>query len=178
MAASTRTGSINQALAHRIGAEIERSGESIDVIDLADHPMPLYHGDVEDRDGVPATAPELARRLAIAEVLVIVTPEYNGSFTPLLKNTVDWLTRVDSRVLAHLRVLVASASPGQGGGTRAVDMIRTWMDNIGVEVAERSLSVGSAALADDGTIGGVDVAALADFADQAILADARTSPWR
>ena len=171
MAASTRKGSLNQALASRIADELERDGELVDLVDLADHQMPLYDGDVEARDGVPATAADLAGRLAAAEVLVIVTPEYNGSFTPLLKNTVDWLTRVDTRVLAHFRVLLASASPGQGGGARAVDMIRTWMANIGVEVAEHSLSIGSAELADDGTISGIRPAALADFNAQAVRAD-------
>ena len=112
--ASTRSGSVNKALAEMIATEFHRQGEPTRVIDLAEYPMPLYDGDLEARDGVPATAVELARRLTRAEVLVVVSPEYNGTFTPLLKNTVDWLTRVDVSVLAHLFVLVASASPGRG----------------------------------------------------------------
>ncbi len=175
MAASTRTGSMNRALARRIADELEGGGESVHVVDLADHLMPLYDGDVEDRDGVPPAAAQLAKRLSSAEVLVIVTPEYNGAFTPLLKNSVDWMTRHDTRVLAHLRILLASASPGRGGGARAVDMLRTWMGNISVEVAEHSLSVGAAEVADDGTISGVDPRALAEFTDQAVRSDAEAS---
>ncbi len=83
----------------------------------------------------------LADRIASAEVLVLVSPEYNGTFTPLLKNTVDWVTRVDTAAFAHLRVLVASASPGRGGGANGVAMVRTWLSNMGIDTAERTLSV-------------------------------------
>ena len=167
MSASVRTGSLNQTLARTIAAELRSHGEHVGVVDLADYPMPLYDGDLEARDGVPATAGALAERFGDAETLVIVSPEYNGAFPPLLKNTVDWVTRIDSKVLAHLEVLLASASPGGGGGSRGLAMIRLWMSNIGVAVADTSLSVGSAALADDGSVSGIDPHALAGFAGQA-----------
>lgn len=125
--------------------------------------MPLYDADLEAADGIPSSVAELAANIRAAEVLVIVTPEYNGAFTPLLKNTVDWLTRVDHRILAHLVVLLASASPGAGGGARAVAMTRTWMDNIGVTVADRTLSIGGAELGANGSIVGLDNVAVADF---------------
>lgn len=175
MAASTRRGSINQALARRVADQLGGAGESIGLVDLADYQIPLYNGDIEARDGIPPTATELAARIAEAEVLVIVTPEYNGTFTPLLKNTIDWLTWVDIAVLAHLHVLLASASPGRGGGVKAVAMIRDWMSNIGVDVAERSLSVGSAGLGPDGSIVGVADRDIAEFVDQVPKASCRVA---
>ena len=177
MAASTRTGSINQALARAVTDEIGRSEPSVSLVDLAEYPMPLYQADIEATEGVPASVHELAERVAAAEVLVIVTPEYNGAFPPLLKNTVDWLTRVDTAVLARLRVLLASASPGRGGGANAVAMVRIWMDNVGVTVAESSLSIGSAELGPDGRLANLDTTAVAAFARQATLApEGRTRP--
>ena len=150
--ASTRSGSVNKALAEMIATEFHRQGEPTRVIDLAEYPMPLYDGDLEARDGVPATAVELARRLTSAEVLVVVSPEYNGTFTPLLKNTVDWVTRIDASAFAHLRVLVASASPGRGGGANGVAMVRTWLSNMGIDTAEHTLSVGGAPVGPDGEL--------------------------
>ena len=170
MAASARSGSINQALARRIARELEARGESVWVANLTNYPMPLYNADDEARDGVPDSAVALAHQLRAAEVLVVVSPEYNGAFTPLLKNTVDWMTRVDVAVLAHLTVLLASASPGKGGGANGAAMVRQWMTNIGVAVAPRTLSVGSATLGDDGEVAGVDPTDLAGFVAQAVMA--------
>ncbi|MCO5317349.1 MAG: NAD(P)H-dependent oxidoreductase [Microthrixaceae bacterium] len=165
--ASTRSGSVNKALAEMIATEFHRQGEPTRVIDLAEYPMPLYDGDLEARDGVPATAVELARRLTRAEVLVVVSPEYNGTFTPLLKNTVDWLTRVDVSVLAHLFVLVASASPGRGGGANGTAMVRQWMANMGLSVAPGILAVAEATLDDHAQLRGLDRSELAEFVSQA-----------
>lgn len=167
MAASTRRNSINKALANEIAAQVG-TPESIDLIDLRDFPLPLYDGDLEDRDGVPSTARHLADHVASAEVLIIVTPEYNGSFTPLLKNTVDWITRVDAAAFAHLHVLVSSASPGRGGGSNGVSMVRTWLENMGVHVAERTLSVGEASLGSDGGLVGLDETEMTRFVQQAV----------
>ena len=167
LAASTRDGSVNRALADRIAAHLA-ADLPVEVIDLRDHPMPLYDRAVEERDGVPAAAVALAGRFAAAGALVVVTPEYNGAFTPLLKNTVDWVTRVDIAALAHLRVLVASASPGRGGGSAGAALTRLWLSNMGIDVADRSVCVGGASLAVDGSITGVDDADLARFAAQAL----------
>ncbi len=166
MAASTRTGSVNQALARQIAKRLD-NGSPVEIVDLDDYPLPLYDGDLEERDGIPAAAAGLAGEMAAADVLVLVSPEYNGTFTPLLKNTVDWVTRIDASALAHLRVLVASASPGRGGGANGVDMVRTWLSNMGIETAERTLSVSEASVGPDGELAGIDHAELTRFVSQA-----------
>ncbi len=165
MAGSTSSGSINQALARRIVAELARTHDSgIGVVYLEDYPMPLYQADLERRNGTPIAAEELAERIRGAEVLVIVSPEYNRAFPPLLKNTIDWLTRVDRPILTHLTVLLASATPGPGGGRAVLSMIRQWLTSIHVTVADGELSVPSATLGDDGQLDGVDRDDLARFA--------------
>lgn len=167
MAASTRAGSFNRALGHRIASALRNVGDDAELIDLAEYSLPLYDDDTERRIGVPVAARDVAGQLANAEVLVIVSPEYNGTFTPLLKNTVDWVTRADVSALAHLTVLVAAASPGAGGGAKGVAMVRTWLTNMGIAVAPRPLIVRSARLADDGTIADVDDDEVEHFVAQA-----------
>ncbi len=165
MAASTRTGSVNQALARHIADRLD-NGSPVEIVDLNDYPLPLYDGDLEERDGIPAAAAVLAGEMASADVLVLVSPEYNGTFTPLLKNTVDWVTRIDPFAFAHLRVLV-SASPGRGGGANGVAMVRTWLSNMGIDTAERTLSVGGASVGLDGELVGIDQVELTRFVSQA-----------
>lgn len=105
--------------------------------------------------------------MASADVLVLVSPEHNGTFTPLLKNTVDWVTRTDATAFAHLRVLVASASPGRGGGANGVAMVRTWLGNMGIDTAERTLSVGEASVGPDGELVDIDHSEVTRFVSQA-----------
>lgn len=164
MAASTRSGSINSALAQRIATHL---GEHAELVDLRDHRMPLYDGDLEALDGVPDSARALASRLAAAQTAIIVTPEYNGAFTPLLKNTIDWVTRVNAAALSHLRVLVATASPGRGGGSNAAAITRLWLASMGIDVAEHPLCIGQVALGEDGDIDGIDDDELERFVSQA-----------
>jgi NAD(P)H-dependent FMN reductase len=166
MAASTRTGSVNQALARHIAAWLDTTAP-VEIVDLRQYPLPLYDGDLEARDGIPAAAAALAGEIDSADVLVLVSPEYNGTFTPLLKNTVDWVTRIDASAFAHLRVLVASASPGRGGGANGVAMVRTWLSNMGIDTAERTLSVGGASVGLDGELMGIDHVELTRFVSQA-----------
>jgi NAD(P)H-dependent FMN reductase len=166
IAASTRTGSVNQALARHIAARLDTTAP-VEIVDLRNFTLPLYDGDLEAREGVPAAATALAGEMAEADVLVLVSPEYNGTFPPLLKNTVDWVTRIDPSALAHLRVLIASASPGRGGGANGVAMVRTWLSNMGINTAERTLAVGGASVGPDGELVDIDDAELTRFVSQA-----------
>lgn len=156
MATSIRRDSINAALARLIARSLERRGESVDLIDLAEYDLPMYHGDLEAADGVPAKARELAARLNDVESLVIVSPEYNGSFPALLKNTVDWLTRADRGVIGHLHIHLASASPGGRGGVRGLAATRAWLESMRATVSDRQLSVPNASLDEDSEIVGSD----------------------
>lgn len=132
--------------------------------DLRDYPMPLYDGDLEREQGVPEHARRLKALLADHTGLVVVSPEYNGFITPLLKNTLDWLSRPDDdrEGLALFRNRVAcvlSASPGGFGGMRSLALARQLLTNLGVTVLPDQLAVPRAAqaftdagdLADQGT---------------------------
>ena len=90
----------------------------VTLIDLADYPLPLYNGDLEDRDGLPDNALRLKALFKQHDALLIASPEYNSSIPPLLKNTIDWVSREwqgESGLVPYQNKVAAimAASPGQ-----------------------------------------------------------------
>lgn len=148
-AGSTRRESFNKRLARLAAERIEAHGGRPTLIDLADYPMPLYDGDLEEAHGLPESALALREQLADHQGLLIASPEYNGFITPLLKNTIDWLTRPhqgDSGLALFQGRLAAvvAASPGGLGGLRGLVLIRQLLGNIGVTVLPDQLAVARA----------------------------------
>ena len=98
--------------------------------DLADYPMPLYCGDIEARDGPPDNARKLKALMSVHTGIFIASPEYNASFSPLLKNTIDWISHIKddgepSMQVYKTRVFaLGSASPGGMGGLRGLTQLR------------------------------------------------------
>lgn len=116
IAGSLRAGSYNASLL-RAGAALMPSGATLEIASIKG--IPLYDGDVEAKDGVPAAAEQLKNQIANSDGLLIVTPEYNNSMPGVLKNAIDWLTRPPAdiaRVFGNRPVAVIGASPG-GFGT-------------------------------------------------------------
>jgi NAD(P)H-dependent FMN reductase len=140
-AGSIRRASFNSLLARTVADELARRDRECLLVSLADHDMPIYNGDHEAENGAPAAARELAALLHEAGGLVIASPEYNGSFSPLLKNTIDWVTRVDMGVLRDTLIGLTGASPGRGGGVRGLAMVRTWFENMRLTLATDHLSI-------------------------------------
>src|SRR6201991_2858180 len=96
-AGSIRTGSFNARLAALAAKELALSGADVTRISLEDYPLPLYDGDDELNSGVPAHAKNLKAMVAAHRGVFIASPEYNASVTPLLKNAIDWISRVRGR---------------------------------------------------------------------------------
>ena len=93
-AGSIRTGSFNARLAANAAKQLALLGAEVTHISLADYPMPIYDGDLESRSGQPENAVRLKRMFTTHGGIFIASPEYNASGTPLLKNTLDWVSRV------------------------------------------------------------------------------------
>lgn len=134
-AGSARQASLNQQLA-RLGAEALRgAGAEATLIDLGDFPMPIYHGDLEAADGVPPKAIELGRLMQSHQGLMIASPENNASVSSLLKNTIDWLSRIrEFNPLDGKTAALMAASPGGFGGVRGLYHLRAILNTLGVEV--------------------------------------------
>lgn len=129
-AGSAREGSHNKKLA-RLAAQIaEANGIAATFADLGDYPMPLYDRDLEIGNGVPDNARKLRALMEVHGGILVAAPEYNASITPLLKNTLDWISRVRLEGEPPLQVFktrvfaIVSASPGRFGGVRGLLTLR------------------------------------------------------
>src|SRR5262249_59760870 len=94
LAGSIRTGSFNGKLAAAAARQLALAEADVTLISLADYPMPLYDGNLEAASGPPENAHRLKRLMCLHHGVFITSPEYNASITPLLKNTLDWVSRV------------------------------------------------------------------------------------
>jgi chromate reductase, NAD(P)H dehydrogenase (quinone) len=127
---SLRTGSLNAKLAATAAHELALAGTEVTRISLSDFPLPIYDGDVQAKSGVPKNAVNLKRMIGAHHGVLVVTPEYNSSVPPLLKNAIDWVSRVqdphESRgeVFRGRAFAIAAASESRLGGTRALAALR------------------------------------------------------
>lgn len=115
LSGSLRSGSFNSALL-ATAAELAPAGLGVEIASIRG--IPLYDGDVEERDGIPEVVTELKDRLARASGLLLATPEYNASIPGVLKNAIDWMSRPGKdipRVFGDKVVGVIGATPGPGG---------------------------------------------------------------
>ena len=127
---SLRTGSLNARLAAAAAHELAQADAEVTRISLGDFPLPIYDGDLQTKSGVPKHAINLKRMIGAHHGVLIVTPEYNSSVPPLVKNTIDWVSRVQDvhetrgQVFRERVFAIASASGGRLGGARALAALR------------------------------------------------------
>lgn len=145
-AGSARLDSFNKKLVQIALRGAESSGASCTFLDLREYPLPIYDGDVEASGGLPENAVRLREIFGSHEGLLISTPEYNGSIAPLLKNTLDWVSRSPNAQpdLSPYRGKVAvimAASPGPLGGLRGLGVVRTLLNNLGVTVLPTQITL-------------------------------------
>jgi NAD(P)H-dependent FMN reductase len=146
LAGSARTDSFNKRLVRVALEGASMTGCEITFVDLRDHPLPVYDGDLEAEGGLPDAAGDLRRIFAEHQGLLISAPEYNGSITPLLKNTLDWISRSPERRpdLSPYHGKVAAlmaASPGPLGGLRGLNVVRALLTNLGVTTLSPQITV-------------------------------------
>jgi chromate reductase len=127
---SARTGSHNVKLAALAAKELTLIDADVTRISLVDYPLPLYEGDLESKAGPHANALRLKQMIMAHQGVFIASPEYSASVTPLLKNSIDWVSRVRERgdptyAAFKGRVFaISSASPGRSGGLRSLMALR------------------------------------------------------
>lgn len=136
-AASTRAESFNRRILPLAVRGAESAGASCTLLELREVPLPLYDGDLEREGGLPEPAQRLRELFASHQGLLIASPEYNGFVSPLLKNTLDWVSRSPQGRpdLAPFQGKVAAlmaASPGPLGGIRGLALLRQLLSNLGV----------------------------------------------
>ncbi|WP_068636224.1 NADPH-dependent FMN reductase [Thauera butanivorans] len=162
MAGSSRRDALSRKLAAACVAPLQAAGAEARLIELADYPAPLYNGDLEAESGLPPCIVELQRTLYDSDGLLVVNPEYNGSITPLLKNTLDWCsrpnaadrTRSGGAVYAGRAAAVLGTSAGALGGMRVLFHVRDILGYLGMQVIPQQLAIAHAdrAVGDDGSL--------------------------
>ncbi len=155
-AGSIRTGSFNAQLAAAATREFALAGAEVTRISLLDYPMPIYDGDLESRSGPPESAISLKRLIQSQHGVFIASPEYNASITPLLKNALDWVSRVRDGKEAPLAAYhdrafaIGGASNGGYGAMRSLIALRQVLEiGCGALVIPEQIAVARAADAFD-----------------------------
>lgn len=129
LAGSLREGSYNQLLANAVVQALEQHSVQVASISLADYAMPIYDAAIE-AEGIPETTVALHKIFAEHDGIFIVTPEYNSFPSPLLLNTLDWLSRVRhyeggmQEAFERPVYAISAASPSPIGGYRALAALR------------------------------------------------------
>jgi len=147
---SNRHGSLNAALIGHVARQAEAKGADVTVIDLRALRLPLYDGDDEAANGLPAAAKKLKQAMADADGFLIASPEYNSLVTPLLLNALDWVSRSESKDEPPMRAFrgkvagLVSASPGALGGLRGLTVLRGLLQNVGVLVVPTMVAISGA----------------------------------
>jgi NAD(P)H-dependent FMN reductase len=148
-AGSIRAGALSAKLAAIAAREIALADGEVTKISLADYPLPIYDGDHETSKGVPDNAQKLARLIAAHHGVFIATPEYNHSLPPLLKNTIDWISRVRAGKSGidyrHKVYALGGTSDGHIGGARAIiDLRKVLATAVGAIVVPAKIEVSRA----------------------------------
>ncbi|MBP0622419.1 NADPH-dependent FMN reductase [Cupriavidus consociatus] len=147
---SARRGSVNRKLLDVAVRGAGDSGAEVRLVSLADHSLPFYDGDFEQEYGMPAAARELQRLLAEHDALLVASPEYNGGYTALLKNAIDWISRPMATGESGVQLFqgkvaaVISASPGPMGGIRSMLGMRGVLEKLGMLVIPQGFSLAAA----------------------------------
>ena len=138
---SLRTDSLNKKLAKQIAQMLNSQKHEAILLDLRSLSIPLYDGDMEVKEGLPKGIVELDKNLKNAHGIIVVTPEYNFSIPGVLKNAIDWLSRVKPHAFVNKPVLLLAASPGGFGGLRSLMATRQVIEGLGAYVFPEMMAV-------------------------------------
>lgn len=148
-AGSTRKASFNKKMVAVAAKAAEKAGAKVTIVDLADFPMPLFCEDLEAEKGMPEFAQKFKDILLQADGFLIACPEYNSTYSAVLKNAIDWTSRVqgDEQPLQAFRGKMAgimATSPGGLGGMRVLVPLRMLLENIAVMVLPNQVALPAA----------------------------------
>lgn len=156
---STREGSYNKKLLKIAVDGARKAGAEVTEQELRDIPMPLYDGDLEDREGIPSNGLKFCDLLLNHDGFLIASPEYNGTFSAVLKNSLDWASRPqEGKPSLHCYrgkvASILSASDGYFGGVRGLNHLRILLLQLGVTVLPSQVMIPKAqkAFGDNGSL--------------------------
>ena len=140
MCGSLRSSSINKQLEKALIKRFKRAGFKTTSINLGRYDLPLYNGDLTLPSGVKA----LSRKLKSCDGIIVVSPEYNGGLTPLLKNAIDWVSTLSTEPFKSPYWGIAACSPGTMSGIMAMRQTNYILTRLGAHVSPIQVGVGNA----------------------------------
>ncbi|MDF2867448.1 MAG: NADPH-dependent reductase [Gammaproteobacteria bacterium] len=144
MAASLRKDSVNKKLIKLSAKLLAQQNCAIDLTDFAEFNLPLYNGDIQTQQGIPEVAHVFVQRMQVAQGLIIASPEYNFSTPGVLKNLIDWVSRITPMPWSNQKIYLMSASPSLIGGNRGLWHTRVPLEACGGIVYPNMFSLASA----------------------------------
>lgn len=131
-AGSNSSNSINQQLVEWAAQQV--GDAEVEVLNLRDFDAPIYSIDAEQAAGIPANMQRLFDKFTSADAFIVATPEHNGFMPAVMKNTIDWLSRMGRKVFNNKPTVFLSTSPGGRGGKTALGQLLAVMPHQGAQV--------------------------------------------
>jgi chromate reductase len=147
-AGSGRKNSYNFSIAKCAAHGADLDGVEVTVIDMSEFDMPIFNEDFEKAHGLPINAKKFKQLLMSHDGFIIGNPEYNSSYSGLLKNAIDWASRMEEgekplQAFKGKYAAIVATSPGALGGIRGLVSLRMLLGNLGMHVLPNQLAVGS-----------------------------------
>lgn len=139
---SIRQGSINEVLRRHMSRKLREAGVEVTDLDLTDFEMPLFNQDIEDAGETPEAAKRLAEMFRSHDIVLIISPEYNGGITPLTANVVSWLSRDKPNPFKHAIFGIGGVSNGKYATIFALSHLRDSLSKLGALVVPTLLGLG------------------------------------
>jgi chromate reductase, NAD(P)H dehydrogenase (quinone) len=139
---SLRRDSINEVLRRHMSAKLREAGVEVTDLDLHDYPMPIFDQDIEDAGNTPDAARRLADMFRTHDIVLIISPEYNGGVTPLVANLVSWVSRQKPNPFKHAIFGIGGVSDGKYATIFGLSHLRDSLSKIGGLVVPTLLGLG------------------------------------
>ncbi len=138
---SLRKDSINEVLRKHMSSKLREAGVAVTDLDLADYEMPIFNQDLE-AEHTPDAAKQLAELFRTTDIVLIITPEYNGGVTPLIANTISWISRQKPSPWRHAIFGIGGVSDGKYATVSALSHLRDSLSKVGCLVVPTLLGLG------------------------------------
>ena len=139
---SLRKDSINEILRRHMSMRLREAGVAVTDIDLGDFPMPLFNQEIEDAGDSPEAAKRLADLFRSHDIVLVISPEYNGGITPLIANLISWVSREKPNPFKHAVFGIGGVSDGKYATIFAQSHLRDLLSKLGALVVPTLLGLG------------------------------------
>ena len=139
---SLRKDAINEVLRRHMSKKLREAGVEVTDLDMHDFPMPIFDQDIEDAGNTPEAAKRLAEMFRTTDIVLIISPEYNGGVTPLVANLISWVSRQKPNPFKHAVFGIGGLSDGKYATIFGLSHLRDSLSKLGALVVPTLLGLG------------------------------------